>query len=232
MIEKKNIFHYSITAINTLIAVFALYFAFSHNKQLTDVDFLWETYAAANIPAELTKEQASSDNSENIQYFLSVWFNLKIVNTGFRAFTVDDIFVLVSPLETTPCLDKSKVLYLFPRKLTKPQGNGMPTNEKIELPIVIEPGHSKNFLKSVQMPISRNIYFAYKQKFKNVKSETSSFDENVCSVFQNYDIVSKVTLAGGQTKSAKVRFCRGDVALKELRFDAGKCGFILPIFTE
>jgi hypothetical protein len=215
MSDKKNVFHYSMTALNTIIAVFALYLAFSHNKQLTDIDFLWETNAALYMPSELTIKQAPSDDSENIKYFLSEWINLKIVNTGFRAFTVDTISVIVSPVEMKSSSGRF-IKYVFLTNLTKPQDNGMPTNGKIELPIVIESGHSKKFLKKVQLPISRKIYFEYKQKFKNMKSEPS--DENICSLLKNYDIISHVTLAGGQTKSAEVKFCQYDEAISEMKY--------------
>ena len=56
--EKKNLFHYSITAINTIIAVCALYLAFSHNKQLTDIDFYGKQMLHFICPSNLQKKQA------------------------------------------------------------------------------------------------------------------------------------------------------------------------------
>jgi len=201
MIEKKNIFHYSITAINTLIAVFALYFAFSHNKQLTDVDFLWETSVAQYIPVKLEKEQTCPDNCEKIRYILPVWLEFKIVNTGFRAFSVDSISVLVFKYTLD---DSNEIAYRFSGELTK-QKNGLPTNEIIELPVVLEPGHSKEFLKRVRIPIPQNLYLTFKQKFKDGKIKILSFDKNDYLIFQQYKISSLVSLAGGQTKIAEVQ---------------------------
>jgi hypothetical protein len=202
MKEKKIIFHYSITAINTIIAVCALYLAFSHNKQVTDVDFSWESSVVESIPVEL-KNQDSSDNLLDIPYSLSVWLRLKIVNTGFRTFTIDDISVWLSPLES----ESSPKFFRLVGNLIKPQSNGKLTNEEIELPMVIKPGHSKYFLQRIQIPISKNVYFTYKEKLKNWKSEISFLESKDCSIFQKYDISSEVTLAGGQIKKAHPQLC-------------------------
>ena len=203
MIEKKNVFHYSITAINTLIAIFALYLAFSHNNQLTAIDFLWESRAAQYIPVELKKEQACPENCEKTRYILPVWLKFKIVNIGFRAFTVDHISVLLVPLKGTLDLGKESAYY-FSGELVK-EKNEMPSKEMIELPVVIEPGHSKEFLKRVQIPIPQNVYLALKQKLKDGKIELNSFDKNDYIVFQKYKISSYITLAGGQTKVTDVQ---------------------------
>jgi len=177
------------------------------------------------MPFELTKKASTFYNSEsiirikqepsaepdNIEYSLSIWLRMKIVNTGLRSFTVDYISVDVSPI-------KSYTTYVSPLVLTKTQDKGTPANEKIELPVVIESGHSKYFLKKIEIPISRKIYFENKQTFKNINSKTLSPDENVCSILQNFNIISNITLAGGQTKSAKVKHCQGAVVAREIPY--------------
>lgn len=191
------------TALNTIIAVFALYLAFSHNKQLTDIDFLWKVTVVEYPPIEL-KNKDSSDNLLDIPYSLSVWLNLEIVNTGFRTFTINDVSVLLSPLKS----ESSPKWFRYAGNLMKPNSNikKLP-NEEIKLPIVIEPGHSKYFLQRIQIPISKNVYFTYKEKLKNWKSETSFMQSDDCSIFQKYDIASYVSLAGGQTKITHPKLC-------------------------
>jgi hypothetical protein len=201
--ENKDYFHYLITAVNTIIAILALYLAFSHNKQLTAVDFLWESWAAQYIPVDLQAEQECPENCEKTQYFLPVWFKFKILNTGFRVFTVDHISVFVVPLND-PQAPSNERAYYFSGELVK-EKEQMPSKEIIAFPVIIEPGHSKEFLKKVKIPIPKDVYVVLKHKFKGDKIEINSFEKRDYIIFQKYKFYSHVTLADGQVKIAHVK---------------------------
>lgn len=184
------------------LAFVSLYLNFVIYKETQAVVFEWEAFSRNDIPLKLNHTKATDEKGEIGHYFyLPIWIQCQITNSGYRTFSVVSIWGAVfieGDQRTISWLDWD---------LFEPNANhGVLPKEKVPLPIIVQPGHSRIFITSVRVPIPEKLFKLCKDEFKGKEMTLGDIyrlgkkDQSI----GNCKVILEVRLAGGETKTTQL----------------------------
>ena len=96
------------------------------------------------------KHYKDEHGRKETSFYIPIWLELKIANTGRATFSIDSIFLHATPAKS---MDPRQLKYLNYDLFQPSHNNEVPPEIKIMLPIVVEPGHSKIMLSKFDLMI-------------------------------------------------------------------------------
>lgn len=205
MLKKSNL-AITIAAFSVVISALALGLAFMGYRESKAIVFNWEVSPRSDISVRLKQEQLINEEGNLILKFsIPIWIECRITNTGARTFSIDSIWVF---LFTSPGSTYRKAIYNLDRRLFKPNfPHGMLPKEKIPLPVIVEPGHSKVLLTKIDFDMPRRLYNAYKNEFKEqdfTLGDIYRLHNTDLRISRFCTILVEVSIAGGSRKITRL----------------------------
>lgn len=179
--------------------------AFVIYQETKAVVFEWEAFSRNDIPLQLNqKEYTDEEGKIGHNFYLRIWIQCLLTNSGSKAISAVSFLAhsfkegQTNPYEQYWVLDWN-LFESYPEPAVAPK-------EKLLTPIIVEPGHSKIILTSVDLHILEKLFSFYKNRF-NAKEFTLGdlyrLSKNKLPS-GNSAIFINVELAGGETKTTRV----------------------------
>jgi hypothetical protein len=194
-----------ISLVSIVIASLALSLSFIEYSQSKAISFLWNVDSQNGIPIKLKQEHYKDEQGRSgIAFYIPIWIEFKIVNTGRATFSIDSIFVYTNTIKGT----NSRQFNFLKYNLFQPSLNAeVLPKTKIMFPIVVEPGHSKIMLGKFDLMIPELLYKEYMNMIKGKEftlGDIYRLSNKDLRIGRNYNVYAEVTLSGGKVKTVRV----------------------------
>lgn len=203
--NKKSNISIIISLIALFIAVLSLLIVYVNYQKPGKIAYKWEAYSDNSILIKLEHGLVDSEGKPEQFFNLPLWVEFKVTNTGSRTFSVDSIWLVVHIKDP----DFARPAYMHLTTVDpKPHNIGDKTfSNEISFPLVVDPGHSKNFYKKIKIPITKRLYDAYYKYFKEEffsMGDIYRLNNADTRMSNNFKIHAEIILAGGEKKNNQV----------------------------
>lgn len=194
---RKHDISLTISIISLVIALMAFTLSFLEYRESNAISFICKIYSRNEIPIKMRQRYEVMNGNGWLAFYIPIWLEFKIVNTGRRPFSVDSILLHTAPAKGV----YPQQLQYLNYSLFQPASNiEIPPKTKIMLPIVIEPGHAKIMHSKFDLNINEGLYKEYVNIFKDKEftiGDIYMLPNEDLRIERNYHLYADVTLLGG-----------------------------------